>query len=763
MALRQKRNRRPRLSTGYPQPLAENPENGAVPHGKITVRFLMTLIFLAGAIVVLNFPVSTPRLRVGQIAKKDYRARVPLQVPDEEATRGERRTAEERTMRVFQENIDHLAHLSGELRRFLNQAANTRETDEVRRLAREQWGLAPTQIATLRRHLKRTWIHAGIEALKDALVKAKEKGIIRTANKDTEEAADRFYIKMRPWNFAVTPKEVPIPIFRTIAHPEGVREFFESNLEIWLRDKPDEFREILLDMLVHAAKPTLTRNEEATAKAIKRARESVPQQYREILKGTIILAVGESVTERALEEIEIEARGFAGMAPGIASRDETEWAQVARQALRMLGVSGIFLLGFVLLALYGEHFAADELRSNTRIFGAYAMSLFTLIALRLIEQFGITPHLTPVTLAAMIVMIAAGPMLAFGVTVVLALVAGIANGAGVALSLPLLTSGAVAVLALRKIQRRTVPFNAGAIAGLVYAATVWGLHLAQVTSAQIIADWPIADSVAGFLGCIAAGSILTASLPYAERFFDVATDLRLLEWTNQNQPLLRRLAMDAPGTCHHSTVVSHMAEAAAKAVDANALLARAAAYLHDVGKLTRPDYFVENALGRPSRHDRLTPMMSTLVLTAHTHDGSEIARQYGVPRPIRRVIEEHHGTCVVLYFHQKAFDEAKESGAEVHEDMFRYRGPKPTSPESAIVMLSDAAESAARSMNNTSPSRLKQLVHELVNERLNDGQFDESRMTITDVRRVEASLVRSLTAVSHPRIRYPNIREEEDD
>jgi hypothetical protein len=213
--------------------------------------------------------------------------------------------------------------------------------------------------------------------------------------------------------------------------------------------------------------------------------------------------------------------------------------------------------------------------------------------------------------------------------------------------------------------------------------------------------------------------------------------------------------MEAPGTYHHSTLVSNMAEAAAAQIGANALLARVGGYRHDVGKISRPEYFGENTGGQTNRHEKLSPMLSALILTAHTRDGVELAAGYGVPSPIRQIIAEHHGTGVVEFFYQKAVEEAARSGAVVKEEMFRYRGVKPRSPEAAIVMLADAGESAARSMDSMSPSGIERLVHDIVEQRLKDGQLDECRMNITDIRRVEKSLVRSLTAIAHPRIRYP--------
>ncbi len=203
--------------------------------------------------------------------------------------------------------------------------------------------------------------------------------------------------------------------------------------------------------------------------------------------------------------------------------------------------------------------------------------------------------------------------------------------------------------------------------------------------------------------------------------------------------------------------MSNIAEAAAEEIGANALLARAGGYLHDVGKLNRPEYFVENANSQSSPHEQISPYLSTLILTAHTKDGQELAAAYGVPAPLRWIIAEHHGTTLVEYFYSKALEEAHDDGAKVRADDFRYRGHKPQGPEAGIVMLADSAESAARSLDHASSARIEKLVHEITEKRLKDGQLDESRMNITEIRMVEKSLVRSLLAISHPRIRYPSL------
>jgi len=552
-------------------------------------------------------------------------------------------------------------------------------------------------------------------------------------------------------------KEVRRSVLATREYPAGVRDWFAEQLAPVLKDRPETFRQILLDMLTHCATATLTPDLARTGHAISRARDSVATRYDEIAQDSVIAAAGDLVTQETMTEIEAEREAYAASVAQGAQR-EAETKELRRQFLCAAGITALFLIGFALLAGRAAFIPSEILASNTRLFGFYVLWLTTLAIIRLLEQLGLSLQWSPVALAGMIFAVTMGPVGAFGALLLLSLLAGLGTDAGMTLIVPLLLGGAASVFAVLGLKRRTHVFEAGILAGLMQLAGVWIMWCIHPPQGQVL--WsdlrlPVEESLAALGSGVLAGAVMTAALPYVEKFFDVATDLRLREWTDQNQPLLRKLAMEAPGTYHHSTLVSNMAEAAAAQIGANALLARVGGYLHDVGKISRPEYFGENAGGQTSRHEKLSPMLSALILTAHTKDGVELAARYGVPSPIRQIIAEHHGTGVVEFFYQKAVAEAERSGGMVKEEMFRYRGLKPHSPESAIVMLADASESAARSMDSISPSGIERLVHDIVEQRLKDGQLDECRMNITDIRRVEKSLARSLTAVAHPRIRYP--------
>ena len=249
-------------------------------------------------------------------------------------------------------------------------------------------------------------------------------------------------------------------------------------------------------------------------------------------------------------------------------------------------------------------------------------------------------------------------------------------------------------------------------------------------------------------------------LPFVEKSFRITTGMTLLELADASHPLLRRLATEAPGTYSHSWQVASLAESAAEAIGANGLLCRVAAYYHDVGKIHKADYFVENQQpGQQNRHINLTPSVSFLIIKGHVADGAELAREYNLPASIQPFIAQHHGTTLVEYFYQQARQQQERRGEDpeaIGETEFRYPGPLPQSKEVAILMLSDAAESATRAMKQPTPGGIETLVHDLAMRRLTDGQFDDCGLTFRELARVERSLVKTLMSLYHGRIAYPS-------
>ncbi len=261
------------------------------------------------------------------------------------------------------------------------------------------------------------------------------------------------------------------------------------------------------------------------------------------------------------------------------------------------------------------------------------------------------------------------------------------------------------------------------------------------------------------------GLFVQSLLPLIEKSFRIATSMTLLDYSDANQPLLKRLHMEAPGTFSHSLLIGSIAEAAAEAIGCNGLLCRVGAYYHDVGKINKASYFVENELGSANRHKELSPTMSHLIIVGHVKDGIEMAKEYGLPTVLRQFIETHHGTTLIEpFYHEAKKLKAKNSKGKAtdgpSESEFRYPGPKPRTKEAAIVMLVDTSESAVRSLAEVTPTKIETVVHNMAMKRLQDGQFDECELSLRELSQIETSISKTLAAHYHGRIAYPKPPDE---
>ncbi len=279
-------------------------------------------------------------------------------------------------------------------------------------------------------------------------------------------------------------------------------------------------------------------------------------------------------------------------------------------------------------------------------------------------------------------------------------------------------------------------------------------------SVNIIHELPLVGvfqkSCSAAMVTLVVGLIIQGFLPIIEYLFGVVTSMTLLDYSDANQPLLRKLAMEAPGTFSHSLLVGTIAEKAAETISANGLLCRVGAYYHDIGKLNKPGYFFENQMDKLNKHDNLSPAMSKHVIVSHVKDGKEIAKEYKLPSALRQFIETHHGKTLIRCFYEAARRNDFSKNGTVNEQDYRYPGPYPHTKEAAIVMLADSVEGAVRAMPEPNASKIKTLIHNMAMDRLTDGQFDSCELTITELSKTVESLTKSLTAHHHSRIVYPD-------
>ncbi len=305
----------------------------------------------------------------------------------------------------------------------------------------------------------------------------------------------------------------------------------------------------------------------------------------------------------------------------------------------------------------------------------------------------------------------------------------------------------VSTVFLVNVRRRSQIIRAGFIAGLLQMLT-WLF----IQNFQIANDFN--SGIILFINGVACGIIVVGLLPVFEYIFGRITNISLLEMSDFNQPVFKRLMLEAPGTYHHSLVVGNLSEAACEAVSANALLARIGAYYHDIGKIEKAEYFSENQNLGASKHEDLSPSMSKLIIINHVKKGESFAKRYRLNPKIIDFILQHHGTSLVYYFYHRALENGEENNA-ISEEGFRYPGPKPRTKETAIVLLADSVEAASRAIKDPTPGRIEQEVHKIINNKFIDGQLDECELTLKDLEKISGIFIRLLTSIYHSRITYP--------
>ncbi|MDP7163274.1 MAG: HDIG domain-containing protein [Phycisphaerae bacterium] len=493
---------------------------------------------------------------------------------------------------------------------------------------------------------------------------------------------------------------------------------------------------------------------EAAAKAV---RDSPPEEaYDHYVPGQILVP-----------------RGATGGKPKVGlTKDELDLlanehkAGVARRGLWRTGVKtvGRAILLLLPVALLCAYIVRYEGRIVTNHWRGLAITVVMLLMLAvnkaMVSVLQWNPHaaVLVVVMISLVMTITYDQRFAMVIAALLAVLVTLQLRGDFGMLVVLLSGVMPCVFLLHEVRTRSKLIEISAIAsGVVFVALCAGAWYAQMPWRFVLMDglWAV-----GF--AVLAGFLVQGILPLIERAFGISTSMTLLEWCDASKPLLRRLAMQAPGTYNHSLQLGAICEAAAEAIGARGLLVRVGAYYHDIGKTNKPEYFIENQSPVPSKHDKLSPAMSRLIITAHVKDGLEMVREYKLPPVLREFIATHHGTTLVQYFYDVASRQRKDDTDRGPDEVeFRYPGPKPSSKEAAILMLADAAESSVRSMEDPTPGRIENQVHTMVNRRLMDGQLDQCDLTLRQVNRIETSLVKSLCGIYHSRIAYPTPPGEE--
>ncbi len=481
--------------------------------------------------------------------------------------------------------------------------------------------------------------------------------------------------------------------------------------------------------------PNLLYNEEVTQRAREEARQSV--EPVKILKGSLIVSEGEQVTEKHIAQL--EALGLQ---------------RTGADHLVFLGLIILIFIIFILMGIYLYIYEKDIFARPSFIFLLGLINVLTLlfsVAGNIFSGF-----LVPTAMGIILIAVLFNYRVALFSSVIFSIYTGLITGGDFRFIIVALLGGLVAFFGVYKVNRRDDIAKAGLYVGVVNALAIIGIFLftgAVRLEYDFLTEFSI-GVLAGMGNGLFSSVMAIGLLPFLESGFGLTTSVTLLELANPNQNLLKRLLREAPGTYHHSIIVANLAEAAAEAVGADPLLARVGAYYHDIGKLKRPYFFCENQLAQNNPHDKISANLSTLIITSHIRDGLELARKEKLPQIIRDIIHQHHGTSLVSFFYMQAI-EGNTDKDRPDEASFRYETPRPQSKEAAIVSLADSVEAAVRSMAKPTAGKVETLVRKITKEKLNDGQLDESDLTLREVDDIADTFVHILSGIFHTRIEYP--------
>ncbi|MCA8987758.1 MAG: HDIG domain-containing protein [Planctomycetaceae bacterium] len=518
----------------------------------------------------------------------------------------------------------------------------------------------------------------------------------------------------------------------------------------------DIIRAPLTNWMRNQVRPTLEYDQASTQRARRFAGERVEPVYDLINEGDEFLPPDGVIDQNLLNTLWAQYK---------ASLDHFTWdARLARSAIVFLMVSVLMIF----VTWYLVRFEPGVILSWPRFTVFLTVIVVAALFGRLASFDPVRGEVAVVAATAMIVAIAFNQRMAIVTSLFLSLLIVMSTRMNMVQFTAIMAAAVTSIICLKRVQSRSTIIKAGFLAGLATFVVSWGMEVLVYPSGGLLFwfDQTLLQLCLKNAGwCVLAGFILAGSLPFIESTFGVVTGISLLEMSDPSHPLLQELVRRAPGTYNHSIALATIAEAAAKVIGADGLLVRVGAYFHDVGKIPKAEYFIENRpAGAANRHDTLAPAMSTLIIIGHVKDGVELAEEYHLPQALIDFIEQHHGTTLVEYFYHAASKKADadpDHRQDVEEAAFRYPGPKPQSREAGILMLADCVESASRTLSEPTPARIRTLVHQLTMKRLLDGQFDECSLKLSEIKQIEESLIKSLISMHHGRIVYPEAQKEQ--
>lgn len=689
---------------------------------------------------------GNPSVQAGQVMPVAVTARVQFRAIDQDKTRQIKTDARDREPAVYTPNEPYLRKVRERLMGLIELAAKE-SIEQIPEMERQ--GLTPQGLAELRRLAAAPNSSSGNW---QQLIRQFMDGFAGIAVLDGESAQIERDPRQRPSKIVIQHPSLDAldrydNVLISIQHD---RSALQESVTPLANKFAKSLRQVVIAEVMKNPEPIYLIDSEETRRRRQMAYDREPAEEMTYQPGDVLVPAGTIVQPLALEVLQQERIAYiASLGPAVS------WLPISGH----IGVVVLLSVAlWIYIVSYNPRISANAMRGVAMTVLLLLCQTLAVIGSNLGPKFVYATGTLPTLLGVIILAIAYDRRFAVSVGAIHTVIVLVSLEQSLGFGLVLLAGVAVTGSLLKDVRNRSTLVKIGlwngtvmAIASLLVGIAWRPLHLSDEL-------WRIGFDAGLVLATgFATGLVVQGILPAIERLFGVTTSMTLRELNDASHPLLRRLAQEAPGTYQHSLRIADMAETAADVIAANGLLCKVGAMYHDIGKINKPTYFVENQGGGPNRHDKLSPAMSLLIIVGHVKDGMEMAREYNLPRPLRHFIESHHGTTLVSYFYHAAKQKQEANDQPAPDEFeFRYPGPKPHTKEAAILMLCDGVESAARTLDDPTSVRIEQLVHSIANKRLMDGQFDECSMTLQDLHKIENSLIKTLCAMHHSRVKYPS-------
>ena len=719
----------------------------AVLNDVIVQRWVIAVLLSAGltALLAPQFYSSKPVYRHGMIVQENVKADRDFLVEDVQSTRLKQLESAAAVRPVYDYDPETAMTIRAKIKQSFALAAGQRETSQVKALLDRSLGVTLSQ---------EEFAYLSAHAFSDELLQRFSR-IIFAFYENTFVTTGPFGNQEREKGITIvntlTRTEENTKELSSILLMKDIGPALSKKINASMRNEQPEARRVTFLFLKKMIAPNLTYNQKATAQKIASARESVKPVYFQVQKNEMIVREGDKI-------------GYPELAKLEAFHKTAAVSNISSLAV----LAGIFcIVLFLTLLLYfwrTRNWLKTSPRSNVDflVFAIVALLQILFVKAGIFISVAVNrafPSLPvdacyfaiPFAMGAMIIAVLVNRNVAMIMSVLSSFLISLLFEEKILFPLFSFLGSVAASYHVVNSRQRSTFLKVGVFLGVVNIAAILSLNL---LTGRLLDDL-ILRLAMGLFGGIITGILVAGLTPVFESLFGFITYIKLLELANLNQPLFQKMIIEAPGTYHHSIIVASLVESAAEAIGANALLAKVSAYYHDIGKLAKPHYYIENQTGYDNRHDKLSPKMSALIIISHVKEGCELAMKAKLGQPIINIIREHHGTSLISYFYDKAKKNKDESIRSLTESDFRYPGPKPQTKEAGLVMLGDVIEASSRTLTNPTPARIRSLVRERIARIYTDGQLDECELTLRNLNTIAETFTRILTGIFHHRVEYP--------